>query len=90
MIKDIPSDTLKLDMGFINGIGTFKRAESVLISVIHMAKALSMELIAEGVETKEQLDFLRDIGCENVQGFYFSRPLPEEQFNALMQQTGNS
>ena len=90
MIKDIPSDTLKLDMGFINGIGTSKRAESVLISVIHMAKALSMELIAEGVETKEQLDFLRDIGCENVQGFYFSRPLPEEQFNALMQQTGNS
>lgn len=83
MLKDVPTDILKLDMKFINAIGTSKKAENILIHVIHMAKDLEMTVIAEGVETREQLDFLEKIGCENVQGFYFSKPLPEQEFIKL-------
>lgn len=83
MLKDVPADILKLDMKFINSIGTSKRAENILINVIYLAKDLDMTVIAEGVETKEQLDFLENIGCENVQGFYFSKPLPELEFIKL-------
>ena len=85
MIKDVPSDILKLDMEFIRGIGVSKRAESVIHSVIHMAKGLQMGLIAEGVETLEQLNFLRSKECENVQGFYYSKPLPINEFNKLIE-----
>ncbi len=83
MLKDVPTDILKLDMKFIDAIGTSKKAENILIHVIHMARDLEMTVIAEGVETKEQLDFLEKIGCENVQGFYFSKPLTEREFTKL-------
>lgn len=88
MLKDIAVDVLKIDREFINEIGESERAGSVLSSIVRMAKWLEMDVVAEGVETKEQLDFLRSIGCDRIQGFYFSRPLPQSDFRTLLAGTG--
>ncbi|MEG2440928.1 MAG: EAL domain-containing protein [Acetivibrio sp.] len=84
MLKDVPVDILKIDMNFINNLETSKRAGNIVTSVIRMAKWLNMKVIAEGVETKAQLDFLRSIGCDNIQGYYFSKPLPTDIFQLLL------
>ena len=74
MLKDYPLDELKLDMRFLSSFS--RRSRSILTSVIHMAKEIDIHTLAEGVETEEQFLYLRDIGCEKVQGFYFGAPLP--------------
>lgn len=84
MLKDVPTDILKIDIKFIDDLEWSKRARSVLKSVVQMAKLLDMVVVAEGVETKAQLDFLKEIDCDRVQGFYFSKPLPEDKFDCLM------
>ncbi|MEG0910054.1 MAG: EAL domain-containing protein [Ruthenibacterium sp.] len=88
MLKDVPTDILKVDMKFVSGIEDSERAGSVLTSVIRMAKWLEMDVIVEGVETKGQLDFLRSIGCDNIQGYYFAKPMPTAEFVALLAKTG--
>lgn len=81
MLKDTEVDILKIDMKFLEDIETSKRAGNVITSVVRMAKWLDMETVAEGVETKNQLDFLRNIGCDQIQGYYYSKPLPEADFS---------
>ena len=88
MLKDVPTDILKVDMKFVSGIESSERAGSVLTSVIRMAKWLEMDVIVEGVETKGQLDFLRSIGCDSIQGYYFAKPMPTEEFVTLLGKTG--
>lgn len=84
MIKDLPVDVLKLDgLFFRKGING-DRDKAVIKSVITMAKELTMKTVAEGVETKEQLNFLNLIGCDMVQGFVYSKPLPVEDFEQLL------
>lgn len=79
VLKDIEFDIIKLDMSFLAGtVGG--RGGAILSSVIRMAQWLGTPVIAEGVETKEQADYMRSIGCSFVQGFLYSKPLPEEQF----------
>lgn len=80
MLKDVPVDILKIDMRFLFGFESSSRAGNILTSVIRMAKWLNIPVIAEGVETKVQVDFLRSIGCDRMQGFFFSQPLPMEDF----------
>ncbi|MEG1848377.1 MAG: EAL domain-containing protein [Lachnospiraceae bacterium] len=84
MLKDVPADILKIDMKFIDDLEHSDRAGNILTSVIRMAKWLDMSVVAEGVETKRQFEFLRSIECDDVQGYYFSRPLPIDQFEALV------
>ncbi|MCM1321253.1 MAG: EAL domain-containing protein [Bacteroides sp.] len=84
MLKDIPVDILKIDMNFIREIETSERAANILNSVVRMAKWLSMNIVAEGIETRKQLEFLRSIGCDCIQGFYFSKPLPEKTYSSLI------
>ena len=84
MLMDIPVSTLKIDMGFVRDVGKSERSNSVITSVIRMAKWLEMTVVAEGVETRTQLDYLKSIGCDRVQGFYYSKPLPIEEFNGLI------
>ena len=84
MLKDVPVDILKIDMKFIEDLEVSSRAGSVMANVIRMAKWLNMSVVAEGVETKAQLVVLRNIGCDKVQGYYLSRPLPTEEFRKLM------
>ena len=82
MLKDIRADVLKLDMSLLREIETEPRDRIILESVIRMADSLGMELIAEGVETEEQLRLLSSMGCRRFQGYYYSRPLSVPEFEA--------
>lgn len=84
MLKDVPVDVLKIDMRFISGVEVSTRAGSILASVIQMARRLKLPVIAEGVETREQAEYLRLIGCDSAQGYYFSRPIPIQEFEKLL------
>jgi diguanylate cyclase (GGDEF)-like protein len=84
MLINIPVSALKIDMGFVGGIGTSERSNSVFSSVIRMAKWLEMAVVAEGVETQIQLDYLKSVGCDRVQGYYYSKPLPLANFQGLI------
>ena len=77
MLKDFNFDELKLDMRFLSSFS--QRSRRILTSVIQMAKELGIHTLAEGVETEEQFSYLRNIGCEKVQGYYFGKPLPYEK-----------
>lgn len=79
-------DIIKLDMGFVQKIGQNPKSEKIIHSMIDMAHYLDAQVIAEGVETREQLDFLLAQGCDYIQGFYFSRPLPQDEFEKLLDQ----
>lgn len=82
MLKDIHADVLKIDMGFIRGNNLY-RSRIILSSVIDMAEQLDMDVITEGVETSEQVERLSAMGCRSFQGFYFSRPIPVEDFETV-------
>ena len=80
MLKDIQIDVLKLDMGFLKSSDYSAKGGNILTAILKMAESLKMQTIAEGVETKEQVEFLKSIGCKYVQGFYYSKPLPVGEF----------
>ena len=84
MLCSLPIDALKLDMKFIRNICQNKKDFRLVGIMIEIARLLEVPVIAEGVETKEQLDLLKDLGCDIIQGFYFSRPLPAEQLSELI------
>ncbi len=79
-LQILPIDRLKIDKNFIDGIGIDEKKESITKVIIKLAKALQVDCIAEGVETEEQEAFLRDSGCDEIQGYYYSRPLAPEDF----------
>ena len=80
MLQEAPVDVLKLDMKFLLGKDEKKRSEIILEAVINMAKQLGFNIIAEGVENKEQCEMLLRLGCQFGQGYYFSRPITTEEF----------
>jgi EAL domain-containing protein (putative c-di-GMP-specific phosphodiesterase class I)/GGDEF domain-containing protein len=80
LLKDIHADVLKIDMGLLCEIECQQRSRIILESVINMAGSLGMDVITEGVETEEQLRSLTSMGCRHFQGYYFSVPLPVEEF----------
>ena len=82
-LKDVPADILKLDMRFLEGKDNMQRGGNILQSIVRMAKWLGMPVIAEGVETREQADFLESIGCNYVQGYLYARPMPAPEYEAL-------
>lgn len=84
-LKDIPIDVLKLDMKFLAGDIENKKAYEILTSVISMAHRISLPVIAEGVETKAQCDLLREADCDLIQGYYYSKPLPMDDFESFME-----
>lgn len=86
-LADTHFDVLKLDRSFVSLVGE-PRINIILTSTIHMAEQLGMEVVAEGVETREQADFLLANGCCVAQGYYFSRPLPREEFFRLSKEGG--
>lgn len=75
MLKDIKMDTIKLDMGFLRKTRNNDRSMSIVSNVIRLSKRLGMEVVTEGVETKEQVDALTDMGCDVFQGYYFAKPM---------------
>ena len=80
MLKDINANVLKIDMGFLRKTDNIQRAQVILNFTIDMAHELGMGVVTEGVETREQLDFLMKMGCKMFQGFYFDEPMPVESF----------
>ena len=86
MLSDMPIDVLKMDMKFIRNIESSDTDMRLVRLILDIAKYLRVKAVAEGVETPGQLSLLREAGCDIVQGFFFSRPVPPEEFEKLIQQ----
>lgn len=87
-LKRFPIDLLKIDRSFVDGLVTDPNDTAIVTTIIVMAHALKMRVVAEGVETREQQEFLLQHRCEEVQGYYFSRPLPANDLKAWMTGSG--
>ncbi len=85
-LKRFPIDVLKIDQSFVRDITLDSDDAAIVLSIISLAHNLKMSVIAEGVETAEQLDFLRCNGCNEIQGYHFSQPLPAAEFQQLLLQ----
>jgi EAL domain-containing protein (putative c-di-GMP-specific phosphodiesterase class I) len=83
-LKDYPVDTVKMDKSFIDPLPHDRRAGIIASAIVDMAHTLSFTVVAEGVETVEQLHFLESIFCDQYQGFLFSKPIPEPEFRRLL------
>lgn len=83
-LKHLPVDRLKVAMQFIRGIGIDHKDEALAKGIIVLAKSIGMNVIAEGVETKEQLEFLKNHNCDEIQGYYFFKPLAEAEMTKLL------
>ncbi len=83
-LKNIPIDIIKIDRGFIVDSIENPRGAQIIKNVIQMAKDLNLETVAEGIETKEQEEFLKNLGCDVGQGYLFSRPVPERDFAEML------
>ncbi len=80
LLQKCDFDILKIDMEFVRQISDNPKTRSILHAIIEMSHQLGLKVVAEGVETADQLEFLRDHGCDYIQGYYYSRPLPEAEF----------
>ncbi|NRR29663.1 EAL domain-containing protein [Oxalobacteraceae bacterium] len=88
-LKRFPIDVLKIDKSFVDDVTTNANDAAIALSVISLAHNLNMRVIAEGVETRAQVDFLAERGCDEMQGYYFSRPVNAEAFGALLRERRN-
>jgi EAL domain-containing protein (putative c-di-GMP-specific phosphodiesterase class I) len=84
-LQRFPLDTIKIDRSYIRDIATRDDDSNLTEAIIAMGKSLSLTVVAQGVETKEQADFLREHACDEFQGFYFNKPVSAEQFTELLQ-----
>jgi len=84
-LKEIEVDLLKMDLKFFEKTGDSKRAEKIVSSVINLANDLGMPVIAEGVETAEDVEMIRAAGCQMVQGYYYAKPMPVADFEKYLE-----
>jgi EAL domain-containing protein (putative c-di-GMP-specific phosphodiesterase class I) len=83
-LRRFPIDCLKIDQSFVRDIPNNDDAVAIVSAIVAMARSLKLELVAEGVETREQLDYLKQLQCNRMQGFLFSRPIPAKEFESLV------
>ncbi len=83
-LRKFPIDALKIDQSFVSQITAGGEDTSIVTAVISMAQSLNLRVVAEGVETLEQLVFLQAHDCDEAQGYFFSRPVPPDQFATLL------
>jgi diguanylate cyclase (GGDEF)-like protein/PAS domain S-box-containing protein len=88
LLQELPVDILKVDRSFVEGIETTGRRTALLRAIVEIARALGLIVVAEGVENARQAAALRRLGCPLAQGFYFARPLPEAEIDALLRVSG--
>ncbi len=86
ILLETPFDVIKLDKKFMENMMVSNKGKLILEQVVLMADKLELGLLAEGVETKEQIDLLENIGCDQVQGYYYAKPMPEEEFFTLLKE----
>lgn len=83
-LRDLPADFLKIDRSFVRGIGESVQDSAIVVMLVTLAHTLGLETVAEGVESAEQVRWLREVGCDIGQGYYFSEPLPGEAIGKLL------
>ena len=83
LLKDLPVDTVKLDKGFLHNSSNTSRGRQVIRSVIAMCRDLKIQVVTEGIETAEQVDFITKCSCQTAQGFYYSQPVPVGEFEVF-------
>jgi len=81
MLKDTKFDVIKIDRMFLNNFTESDRGQQIIKSTISMSHSIGLDIIAEGVETQEQVQFLSECGCDTVQGFYYAKPMTVSEFN---------
>jgi diguanylate cyclase (GGDEF)-like protein len=87
VLKALPIDILKIDQSFVRDLGRNAGDTAIVAAIVNMARALALRVVAEGVETKEQLAILRSLGCDEYQGFLFSHPMPADMLSQQLLQT---
>jgi len=85
-LKRFPADTIKIDQSFVRNIGLDPDDEAIINATISMAKSMNLKIVAEGIEQENHREFLTEGGCDELQGYLFSRPLPEESFTRMLQE----
>ena len=85
-LKLFPIDAVKIDRSFLRGVPSDPDSVAIAAAIIAMARSLGIGVVAEGVETVDQLEFLRRRGCDTMQGYYFSKPIPAAEFTAMLKQ----
>ncbi len=85
-MKHLPVDRIKIAMPFVQGIDINTKDEAIIKAVITLAKNLGLHIIAEGVETKNQLEFLAQNMCDEIQGYYYYRPMPSYEVESLIKE----
>jgi EAL domain-containing protein (putative c-di-GMP-specific phosphodiesterase class I) len=89
-LKRFPLDTLKIDRAFVREMVADRKDGAVVRAVIDLAHGIGLRVIAEGVETEEQREILRALGCDGMQGFLFCRPIPPDELRALLEREAES
>ena len=84
MLKDLEIDVLKLDALFFRGNPDSKKEQLIVKGILGIIKELDIKSVAEGIETKKQLEFLKECGCDLIQGYYYYKPMPGEEFRKLL------
>ena len=79
-LSRLPIDKLKVDQSFVSHIGDDPRSRAIARAIVALGRALNLEIVGEGIESAETLGYLRGVGCDQAQGYFFSRPLPAEEF----------
>src|SRR5207237_5179168 len=87
-LRMLPIDTVKIDRSFITDLRQGAAARTIVQAIVTMAQALQLRVVAEGVETEEQRTILKQLGCDDIQGYIFSRPLPANEVETLMRARG--
>jgi EAL domain-containing protein (putative c-di-GMP-specific phosphodiesterase class I) len=85
-LKRFPVDTLKVDKSFVDGLGKDPESTAIVTAILSLARSLGMKVIAEGIETQEQMTYLQGLNCDQGQGYHFSRPLTVEAAEAILGQ----
>lgn len=83
-LSQFPIDVVKIDRAFVGGLGRTSEDSAIVVAIVSMARALGLKVIAEGVETEEQLAFLKALRCDEFQGYLFSKPVPAQEFEKLL------
>jgi EAL domain-containing protein (putative c-di-GMP-specific phosphodiesterase class I) len=83
-LQEFPVHAVKIDRSFIRDLHRSRHSAAIIATILAMARELRLKVIAEGVETEEQLEYLRSYGCDQIQGFLYSKPLPAQEFEALL------
>ncbi|RYG27536.1 MAG: EAL domain-containing protein, partial [Burkholderiales bacterium] len=88
-LKDLPVNRIKIDRAFVMHLPTNEHDQAIVEAVLALARTLDMEVVAEGVETAEQEEYLRSRGCQEAQGFRYARPMSAAAFTAYLQGSGS-